>query len=628
MLMKTLVRVMYGASCDFAGIASLLYMTGFVTNIGVPKTIDTGLEVPVSVALATNTLLIAVVLLQYSAMAQPWFKGWGSRVPHFPQALERSTNVLFSSLPLVLLVWLWQPLPMIVWDTKSALLRIVLLALCVAGWTTVVLFAILIRHAEFFKVKREFMQVPGVGFENIKFLPSPAYRIAARLVMAGMLVAIWVAPTMTVGHLWLALGIGLYLLLAASFPSAERVCGLAAAIHAMGRSNEARECLAQVTSRHPGHVRAQSQLARLLKLDARLSSDEDRKENTQRHALIDAAKASLQKDPFFEPSRFWEQICAKHEQLLDQFGINNFKRSVSHQYQNWLIHDVQDIQWRRLRRIWEANRTWQPVLNTVEAVDDAGWNMDSPFYPLSSPSSMAIYKLSVGILWEHALTRDRLGFLKDFEESEIGNPIRIRRNGSLISQDAAHSARELNTLFCETGIDRDQRLTFAELGAGHGRLAEMIGRFTNSRYFIFDIPPALAVSQWYVQQLFPNERIFHFREFSSWREIESEVDSCRFAFFTPNQIRNLSDKSVDVFINFCSLMEMRREQISWFLRRIGQITRRSFMSKQYYAWNNVVDGIVVTKSDLAMKEPFELAYDQPDEINEDLFVQLWTRRKS
>jgi len=624
--MKALIRVVYGAGCDFAGIALLLYMIGFVTNIGVPKTIDTGLKAPVSVALANNTLLIVVLLLLYSAMTQPWFKGWSSRVPHFPLSLERSTNVLLASLPLVLLIWLWQPLPIILWDTQSVSVQIVLLSLCIAGWITVLLFAILIRYAEFFKVRREFIQFQGVGFKSIKFLPSPVYRFGARLVTAGMLAAIWVTPTMTVGHLWFAVGISVYLLLTAYFPNAAKACGLAAAIHAMGRSDEAREFLINVISRNPGHVGAQSQLARILKLDARSVSDEAKRENAERRALIEVARTSLESDPFFKPSRFWDQICAKHERLLDELGINNFKRSVSHQYQNWLIYNNQDIQWRRLLEIWKANRSWQPVMNTVEGVDDAGWNIDSASYPLSSPSSMAIYKLAVGILWEHALTRDQFGFLSDFEESTIGNPIRIRRNGFLISQDAAHSARELNTLFRETGITRDQCFTFAELGAGHGRLAEIIGRFTNSRYFIFDIPPALAVSQWYVQQLFPGERIFQFREFSSWGEIENEVDSCRFAFFTPNQLKYLSHKSVDIFINFCSLMEMKREQISWFLDRIGQVTRHSFMSKQYYTWKNVADGIVVTKRDFAMKPDFDLVYDQPDEINEDLFVQLWTRR--
>ena len=625
--MKTLIRLAYGGVCDFAGIALLLYMIGFVTNIGVPKTIDSGPKAPVPVALANNTLLILVLLLHYSAMAQPWFRGWSSRVPHFPLTLERSSDVLLASLPLILLIWLWQPVPMIVWDTRSASVQVILLALCIAGWITVLLFAISVRHAEFFRIKREFIQFQSLGFGSMKFLPSPVYRFTARLVTAGMLVAIWVTPTMTVGHLWLALSISACLLLAANFPNAEKTCELAAAMHAMGKSNEAREFLVDVIFRNPGHVRAQSQLARILKLDARLASDEAKRENEERRALIEAARASLENDPFFKPSRFWDQICAKHEQILDQLGIDNFKRSVTHQYQNWLIHSNQDIQWRRLREIWKANGTWQPVLNTVEVADDAGWNLDPPFYPLSSPSSMAIYKLAVGILWEHALARDHLGFLKNFEESTVGNPIRIRRDACLISQDAAHSARELNILFHEAGITRDQSLTFAELGAGHGRLAEMIGRFTNSRYLIFDIPPALAVSQWYVQQLFPNERTFQFREFSSWDEIKNEVDSCRFAFFTPNQIKYLSHRSVDVFINFCSLMEMRREQISWFLDRIGQITRRSFMSKQYYAWNNIVDGIVVTKSDLAMKANFELVYDKPDEINEDLFVQLWTRRE-
>ena len=624
--MKTLIRVAYGASCDFAGIALLLYLAGFVTNIGVPKTIDTGLRAPIPAALANNTLLIVILFLHYSAMAQPWFRGWSSRVPHFPHTLERSTNVLFASLPLVLLIWLWQPLPTIIWDAQSAPARFVLLALGVAGWITVLLFAILIRHAEFFNIKREFMQFPSVGFRNMRFLPSSAYRFAAHLETAGVLVAIWMTPTMTVGHLWFSLGISMYLFLAAISSNAEKACGLAAALHAMGRPDEAREFLVDVIFRNPGHVGAQSQLARILKMDARLVSEEAKRENAERRALIEAARASLENDPFFTPSRFWDQICAKHEQLLDQLGINNFKRSVAHQYQNWLIHSSKDIQWRRLLEIWKANRTWQPVLNTVEGADDAGWNVDPPFYPLSSPSSMAIYKLAVGILWEHALAKDHFGFLKHFEESTIGNPIRIRRNGSLISQDAAHSAREFNTLFHRARITRDQSLTFAELGAGHGRLAEMIGRFTNSRYLIFDIPPALAVSQWYVQQLFPNERTFQFREFSSWDDIEDEVDSCRFAFFTPNQIKSFPHKSVDVFINFCSLMEMRREQISWFLDRIGQMTRHSFMSKQYYTWKNIADGIVVTKGDFAMKRDFDLVYDQPDEINKDLFVQLWTRR--
>jgi len=625
--MKTLIRVAYGAGCDFAGIVLLLYTAGFVTNIGVSKTIDTGLGASIPVALASNTLLIVVLLLYYSAMVQPWFRGWSSRVSHFPRTLEGSTTVLFSSLPLVVLLWLWQPLPTILWDTQSVPVRVVLLALCAAGWITVLLFAILVRHAEFFNIQREFIQFPGVGFRNIKFLPSPAYRFAAHLEMAGMLIAIWVTPTMTVGHFWFALCISAYLFLTAIFPNAEKACGLAAALHAMGRSDQAREFLVNVIFRNPGHIGAQSQLARILKIDARLVSDEAKRENAERRAAIAAARASLESDSFFKPSRFWDQICAKHERLLDQFGIDNFKRSVAHQYQNWLIHSTQDIQWRRLLEIWKANRTWQPVLNTVEGADDAGWTIHPPFYPLSSPTSMAIYKLAVGILWEHALAKDHFGFLKHFEESTIGNPIRIRRNGRLISQDAAHSARELNTLFQEASITRDECLTFAELGAGHGRLAEMIGRFTNSRYFIFDIPPALAVSQWYVQQLFPSERIFRFREFSSWGEVESEVNSSRFGFFTPNQLKYLSHKSVDVFINLCSLMEMRREQISWFLDRIGQITRHCFMSKQYYTWKNIADGIVVTKSDFAMKPDFDLVYDQPDEINEDLFVQLWTRRE-
>lgn len=316
-----------------------------------------------------------------------------------------------------------------------------------------------------------------------------------------------------------------------------------------------------------------------------------------------------------------------HEGMLDAFGIDNFKRTVSHNYQNWLIARAEDRQWQGLRAIWQQERFIEPLLNTIEAVDDAGfiWEREQPVYSLSDPESMAIYKLATGILWEVALARDALGFLAGFEESLIGNPIRLRRKGLLISQDAAHSARDLNSLFSLAKLSKSGQITFAELGAGQGRLAEMIGRTTAHRYYIFDIAPTLAVSQWYIQKLFPDEKVFTFRHFESWNQIEEELDASRFAFFTANQISLMPKESVDVFINLCSLMEMQAEQIDYFLERIGEVTRDVFMSKQWYAWDNPNDHNHVTKDDFRLKQGFDLLHEETDEIHRDLFLQIWRR---
>lgn len=405
-------------------------------------------------------------------------------------------------------------------------------------------------------------------------------------------------------------------------------CRYATLLYHAGQKNSARELLFRTIAKAPLFIAAQTQLSRMIKQDQRLMSANAQEENSQRQALLAKMRESIEREDFFKPSAFWDSIAAKHERWLDDFGIDNFKRTVAHNYQNWLIHSPEDSQWRRLQALWlEAGYT-QPLLNTVEAVDDAGfiWEANNPAYPLSWPPAMATYKLATGILWEVASAADSVGFLADYDESLIGNPIRIRRNGRLISQDAAHSSRELNALFKAANLPQNGKWIFAELGAGHGRLAEMVGNATDHRYWIFDIAPTLAVSQWYIQQRFPGEKIFSFRDFDDWSEIEDELSDCRFAFFTANQIRHLPSSSVDVFINICSLMEMRRDQIDYFLERISEVTRRVFMSKQWYEWDNPTDGIHVSKDDFRLKKDFDLIFDQPDDILKELYVQFWSRR--
>ncbi len=399
-------------------------------------------------------------------------------------------------------------------------------------------------------------------------------------------------------------------------------------LHAMGRSREAREVLVMLVADAPHFLPAHAQLARVVREVARAASPEAQRENAERRALLAPMWEALERDPFFKPSDFWSFIAAKHLRMLDASGIDNFKRTLAHNYQNWLIISPEDKQWKRLSALWKANPTDRPVLNTVESVDDAGfiWDLEKPFYALSNPWAMATYKMAVGILWELTLAEDACGFLADFEEPLIGNPIRLRRDGALISQDAAHTARELNTLFKATGLKKTDGITMAELGAGQGRWAEMVGRCTNFRYLIFDIPPTLAVSQWYIQQLYPTEKIFKFRDFSSWAEIEQELAASRFAFFTPNQIQYFPDDSVDVFVNVCSMMEMRSDQIAYFLGKIAKMARGYFMSKQYYEWQNDTDKIVVRKDDFRMPPQFEAIYDHADEIYPDLFVQIWKRK--
>jgi hypothetical protein len=55
-------------------------------------------------------------------------------------------------------------------------------------------------------------------------------------------------------------------------------------------------------------------------------------------------------------------------------------------------------------------------------------------------------------------------------------------------------------------LDGTEGLVVGELGAGHGRLADVFGRTTNYRYFIFDVTPALFVSHGTSKRCFRTRR--------------------------------------------------------------------------------------------------------------------------
>ena len=399
---------------------------------------------------------------------------------------------------------------------------------------------------------------------------------------------------------------------------------LAGLVQDCGLPDKALGILAAIIVRNPAHAFAQAEYARILR-EKRLAADPAHATDVAAFkATAAAAWAALEAAPLFMPSQFWRSIGEKHERMLFGQGLGNFKRTVGHNYQNWLLTDPADAQVARLARIWAERRWPQVLLNTLELPDNAGfiWDRQVPVYPLTDPAARAAYAFSVGTLWEHVLENDRFGFLRDTAEETIGNPIALRREGRLISQDHAHSARELTLLFGHLGLDRKDALTVLELGAGQGRLAEMLGKTTGFRHFVVDIPPTICVSQWYVTKLFGADAVFAYRRFDDWREIEAELAGKRFAFFTPDQTRHFPAKSVDVTINICSLMEMTPAQIAYFLARIPEVTRKAFYSRQWKNWRNPVDGNAVVKTDFAVPG-WRATYDADDDVHPELFAQIW-----
>lgn len=404
--------------------------------------------------------------------------------------------------------------------------------------------------------------------------------------------------------------------------------------HSISTSNSgdyegAERSLRQAAMLCPSDPRIAPHLGRVRFLQIRSSDVAAQGQTQSMLAAINLMNREIQSSPIYVPSKFWNTHGTFHVQLLERYGIENFKRTVSHNYQNWYMVSREDPQVRQLFNTWPTNFAIEPWFNTIEIPDHVGlhpsFNFENPINPLAVAEQREIYRVAVGLLWEFVKSTDTFNVLDQLTESEIGNPIRIWRKGHLISSDLAHSVRERNMMLEALSLGGKEGLVVGELGAGHGRLAEVLGLTTNFRYFIFDITPALFVSQWYVKARFPNDKIFEFRHFNDFTEICDELQECRFAFFTANQIEKLPNDSLDLFINMNSLMEMQIDQIRNFLHHIDRLTKLAFLSRQWQHWVNPLEGHTVTKATFAMHSRWRLVLDKVDDIHPDSFNQIWKR---
>ena len=203
----------YAAICYAIFFATFLYLIAFVGNLPIVQpTVDFAREGPPGRTLLIDVALIALFGVQHSAMARPGFKAAWTRI--VPAPIERSTYVLFASAALIILILFWHELTAPVWTVTNPLGAAILWASFGLGWLIVLVSTFLINHFELFGLQQAWFALRERAAAPPVLRQPFFYRFVRHPLYAGFFLAFWATPAMTAGHLLLATGFSLYMLIA------------------------------------------------------------------------------------------------------------------------------------------------------------------------------------------------------------------------------------------------------------------------------------------------------------------------------------------------------------------------------------------------------------------------------
>lgn len=200
--MKRVLVFIYGLTAYVLFLGVFLYAIGFVGNLYVPKSIDSGTTGPIGISLVINALILGLFAVQHTIMARPAFKSWITN--YIAKAAERSTFVMATNLIFMLLFWQWRPLTGTIWHVESALGSGILHFLFWLGWITVLISTFLINHFDLFGLKQVFNYIRNKESNPPRFVERSFYKYVRHPIMLGFIIAFWATPTMTLGHLFFA----------------------------------------------------------------------------------------------------------------------------------------------------------------------------------------------------------------------------------------------------------------------------------------------------------------------------------------------------------------------------------------------------------------------------------------
>jgi putative sugar O-methyltransferase len=328
----------------------------------------------------------------------------------------------------------------------------------------------------------------------------------------------------------------------------------------------------------------------------------------------------------YSPSAFWEHHTDLNLRQLEEAGFGEFKQTINRNYFQFVVTSPSDPQYRSVLRAWLRHPRPAPLGAAL------GGSLSEPL-PVPAGRTPArfraailgrSYALYIALLWEYARRRAPGGIVESIQEPALGHALTLRYRGRRVSEDLCNSAIELASITEHLPGGRPGGSGIVELGSGYGRLAWVfLEAMPDVRYVLVDIPPALAVAQRYLSELFPRRRIFAFRHFDHAEDVAEELAASQIAFLTPNQLEQLPSLDAGLFINVSSLHEMRPDQIANYFDQIERHTSGYFYTKQWVRSVNSHDKLVVGREDYPVRDGWSRVFDRVHPIQTHFFEALY-----
>lgn len=205
----------YAWGCYSAGVAGLAVCVVFLLGLSAAPDVGSNDAPWWPAALAVDLALVTGWGLQHSVMARPAFKRWWTT--KIPPHTERATYCLASGLALAAVCLAWQPLPGTLWHVSASPLRDVLSFGGLSGWVFLLAATFEIDHGELFGLKQAYRGVRNGAAPAASFQARYLYRIVRHPIQLGVLIGMWVTPTMTATRFAFATTMTVYILVGLYF---------------------------------------------------------------------------------------------------------------------------------------------------------------------------------------------------------------------------------------------------------------------------------------------------------------------------------------------------------------------------------------------------------------------------